>query len=431
MTGTSRSSERSIAPPPEVERSQAEEGPLPGVSTCAERCCEAEGMGRYGRVRADQAPAASVLAKADDAIVNGDVRVSLDDPPRPAVVAVDPPSGRPADRVRRGPYHEDRMPFQLIPTSPSMAEEGFDLFVRRYDQAARAQPLIPPLAGGQPARLRARVERAFSVGGVAAVRDGRMVGYMIASPIFEMRGLGATLIPEHGHAVTPGEEVALYAPLYARAIEERVREGAQLHLIGRFAGDDATRRALEDLGFGAVVDERLRDLTDVPGGTVDAPDLRIESLPPDVRWDEVAEIAAEHAAYYQGSPIFLAKDLGLDAARDDLDGHRRAGDRLFVARGGGAIVAYLIVGACAGQTEGRLLAGTRTAQLRSAYARPASRRRGIGSALLQRAVAWARDAGYQRLFVEHETANLEGRAFWRRHFAPFLRFSMRYVQRTL
>ena len=312
-----------------------------------------------------------------------------------------------------------------------MAGDGFALFRAAYRRARRAGPLIPALTSDQEDRLRDRVELAFSVGGVAAVRDGRLVGYMIASPIFEMRGLGATLIPEHGHAVAEGQEAALYGPLYARVIEARVRDGAQLHLIGRFDGDDATRLALEDLGFGAVVDERLRDLTDVPGGTVDDPDLRIESLPPDVRWDEVAEIAAEHAAYYQGSPIFLAKELGVDAAREDLEGHRRAGDRLFVARIGGAIVAYLIVGACVGRTEGRLVAGTRTAQVRSAYARPRSRRLGIGSALLQRAVAWARDAGHERLFVEHETANLEGGAFWRRHFAPYLRFSMRYVERTL
>lgn len=96
MPGTSRSSERSIAPPPEVERSEAEEGPLPGVSTFAERSCEAEGMGRYGRVQADRAPDASVLAKADDVAGNGDVRVSLDDRPRPTVAAVRPapPLGR-------------------------------------------------------------------------------------------------------------------------------------------------------------------------------------------------------------------------------------------------------------------------------------------------------------------------------------------------
>jgi L-amino acid N-acyltransferase YncA len=322
------------------------------------------------------------------------------------------------------------MSFRLIRTSPAMADEGFDLFARRYEQASRARAPVPPLAQDQRDRLRARVGRAFAVGGVAAVRDGRMVGYLIASPIFDMRGQPATLIPEHGHAVAPGEEATLYGPLYAGAIEERVRDGAQLHLIGRFDGDDATGRALEDLGFGAVVDERLRELDDVPGAGEGDPGLVVEGLPPDVRWDEVAEIAAEHAAYYRSSPIFLAKDLGIEAAREDLEAHRQAGDRLFVARVGGTIVAYLIVGACVGRTEGRLLADTRTAQVRSAYARPASRRRGFGSALLQRAVAWARDAGYERLFVEHETANLEGRAFWRRHFAPFLRFSMRYVQRT-
>ena len=312
-----------------------------------------------------------------------------------------------------------------------MAAEGFALFRAAYERARRAEPLIPALTRGHEERLRQRVERAFSVGGVAALRDGRMVGYLIASPTFAMRGLTATLISEHGHAVAPGEEAALYGPLYARAVEERTRDGAQLHLIGRFARDDATAAALDDLGFGAVVDERLRDLRDVPGGTERDPDLRIEASPSDARWDEVAEIAAEHAAYYLGSPIFLAKDLGVDAARDDLEEHRRAADRLFVARIGGEIVAYLIVGACVGRTEGRLLAGTRTAQLRSAYAQPASRRHGIGSVLLQRAVAWARDAGYERLFVEHETANLEGGAFWRRHFSPFLRFSMRYVERTL
>lgn len=46
-------------------------------------------------------------------------------------------------------------------------------------------------------------------------------------------------------------------------------------------------------------------------------------------------------------------------------------------------------------------------------------------------MTWARDAGFDRMFVEHETANLEGGAFWRRHFSPYLVFSMRYVDRTI
>jgi hypothetical protein len=42
-----------------------------------------------------------------------------------------------------------------------------------------------------------------------------------------------------------------------------VRQGVQLHLIGHFAHDAATTAALFDLGFGAIVRERLRDLFDV------------------------------------------------------------------------------------------------------------------------------------------------------------------------
>jgi GNAT superfamily N-acetyltransferase len=153
-------------------------------------------------------------------------------------------------------------------------------------------------------------------------------------------------------------------------------------------------------------------------------------VPPEAPWDALAPLGAEHAAYYRESPLFVAKDASLEAAIADLEGHRAAGDALFVVRDGDAPLAYLIVGTCPGETEGRLLHGTATAQVRSAFVVPAARRGGIGGALLQHAVAWTRDAGFERLFVEHETANLPGAAFWRWHFEPYLVFSMRYVDRT-
>jgi GNAT superfamily N-acetyltransferase len=93
--------------------------------------------------------------------------------------------------------------------------------------------------------------------------------------------------------------------------------------------------------------------------------------------------------------------------------------------------AYFIVGPCRGQGEGLLLAETRTAQICSAYARPEVRGKGVGTALLDRCVRWARAHGFERLFVEHETANIPGTAFWRRHFSPYLYASMRYVDSTL
>ena len=331
--------------------------------------------------------------------------------------------------------------YRLTPTDPSMAADGFALFHDAYRRARRANPLLPRLTTDHEARLRRRVERAFAHGGVAAWRGDVLRGFMIAGPSFDFRGSTAALVPEYAHAVAEGEEAALVGPRYAAVAERLAREGVPLHLIGHFTADAATTSTLLELGFGAVVRERLRDLSDVavPDAVArmargraehDAWLARVERVPPEAPWDALAPLAAEHAAYYRGSPLFVVKDASLEAAVADLEAHRAAGDAAFVVRDGDAPLAYLIVGPCPGETEGRLLHGTATAQVRSAFVVPAARRGGIGGALLQHAVAWARDAGFERLFVEHETANLPGAAFWRRHFEPYLVFSMRYVDRS-
>ena len=42
----------------------------------------------------------------------------------------------------------------------------------------------------------------------------------------------------------------------------------------------------------------------------------------------------------------------------------------------------------------------------------------MGSHLLGAAVDWARDEGYARWAVDHESANLEATRFWLRHATP-------------
>jgi hypothetical protein len=196
-----------------------------------------------------------------------------------------------------------------------------------------------------------------------------------------------------------------------------------------------TTSALFELGFGAVVRERLRDLSDVAvadaaRGEHDGVARARRALSQAAPWVGLAPLAAEHAAFYRGSPLFVVKDASLEAAVAELEAHRAAGDAAFVVRDGDAPLAYLIVGPCPGETEGRAAGGygdgAGAVGVRGARGPPG----GIGGALLQRAVAWARDAGFERLFVEHETANPLGAPFWGRHFAPFLVFSMRYVDRT-
>lgn len=203
--------------------------------------------------------------------------------------------------------------YRTSSTDPSLAPAGFALFRSAYERARRANPLLPFLTPEHEARLRAHVERAFEHGGAAVWRDGSLAGYMIAGPPFEMRGLTASLVPEFGHAVAPGEEAAAYGALYAATADRWVRDGVQLHLIGHFAADRSTTAELFDLGLGAVVAERLRDLSDVARsrqagrahGEPGEHDGRIHQVTREEPWEPYAPLAAEHAAYYRQSPIFL------------------------------------------------------------------------------------------------------------------------------
>ena len=70
-------------------------------------------------------------------------------------------------------------------------------------------------------------------------------------------------------------------------------------------------------------------------------------------------------------------------------------------------------------------------QIKSAYVRPELRGKGVGTALLQRALQWSQAQGYDRVFVEHETANLYGGNFWGKYFIPYVYASMRYIDTTL
>ena len=91
----------------------------------------------------------------------------------------------------------------------------------------------------------------------------------------------------------------------------------------------------------------------------------------------------------------------------------------------------MIVGESKIGGEGFLLQKTNTAQIKSAYARTEMRDKGIGKALLQRAIQWSQQQGYERIFVEHETANLAGSRFWSKYFHPYLYYSMRYIDNNL
>jgi GNAT superfamily N-acetyltransferase len=310
---------------------------------------------------------------------------------------------------------------RIRPVEPGACPEAAALLEAAYAAERESSPLLPARllgGGGEAAR---RIEACIPNGAVAAYGPEGMAGFMAVSAVFPFKGQTAALVGEWAHAALPGDSAEIHRSLYA-ALGELLRgRGIRLHIVAHFEHDLPLCGCLFDLGFGTFLMERLRDLSPVPGAGAAA--VRREEDWQSIRWLE-----EEHMRYYRGSPIFLVKDSSPAAAAASLEEYRGGGNALFVHDDGGGTAGYFVAGPCRGEDTGRLLRRSGSAQVLTAYCRPRARGRGAGAALLQACVDWARDGGYERLFVEHESANPLGARFWGRHFSPYLRFSMRYVE---
>lgn len=318
------------------------------------------------------------------------------------------------------------MPYHLVPFTQEHLDPAVDLFRESYRQEHEHSPVLPTRAMDDPAWIRDALSARLKHPGVAVMRGHDLAAYMVTGAQFAWKGQRTALVPEYAHSATATDKETLYQLMYMHLAQVWVEDHTHLHIIGYFAHDRILQETLYQLGFGAILAERLRDLSDI-----NAPaDINIVEEP-DVH--KLADLEIDHNRYYFRSPIFLTKDSDRSALLAGLDEHVKSGDVFFTYCEAGVPRAYFTVGGADStiQGEGFLLQGTNTAQIKSAYATPAMRSKGVGTALLNRAIQWAQAQGYARLFVEHETANFFGGHFWRKYFDPYLYYSMRYVDNTI
>lgn len=260
--------------------------------------------------------------------------------------------------------------------------------------------------------------------GVAVVQGNELIGYMVTGANFDFKGQKSALISEYGHGAVKVNRDEIYKQMYMRLSAEWIKNGIHLHIIGHFSGDQELKETLFQLGFGAILSEKIRDLTSVKKSN--DPRIKYENNPA-----KILEIQLEHNEYYRHGPIFIRKDGDPEKILAELMQHRANGDEFIVYRENNETLGYFVVGESNKNGEGFLLQDTNTAQVKSAYVKPFLRGKGIGTSLLDESINWAKRRGFERLFVEHETANYYGGNFWTKRFSPYLYFSMRYIDNTI
>jgi GNAT superfamily N-acetyltransferase len=312
------------------------------------------------------------------------------------------------------------MKYRIVPFENNMADEAINLFRSAYSCEKDGNPLLPNRPLNDTTWVKQAMLQTNCHLGVAALAGYSLVGYMLANFQFSFKGQSTVIIREYSHASTREEKDIIYQMMYASLGEQLITRGINLHIIWHFAHDDVLKEILFQLGYGAFMAGRLRDLSPVDS---DKKALIIK----ETDFLSVADLHVEQSKYYLDSPMFLIKDTDVKSIKEDLDNHAKQGHTLLVYREDKVPKAYFILGACNENEEGFLLQDSHTAQIMSAYAAPSFRGKGIGKALLARSLEWARENGYSSLFVSHETANIYGGNFWRKHFQPYLYCSMRYI----
>ena len=316
------------------------------------------------------------------------------------------------------------MSYTLVPLTQEYLEPAVDLFIENYKYEQEHSPLLPSRVIDEPTWIRGVLQTKLANPGVAVVEQNHLLAYMVTDDQFQWKGQQAAIVLEYCHSATVTRKRELYQRMYMHLAQEWVNHHIHLHLIRHFAHDTILQETLYHLGFGAILAERLRDCS--------AFDKRHDvaiSIEQDV--SKFINIQTEHNRYYPKAPIFILKPTERQEVLAGLEEHAQQGDVFLAYYEQQEPCAYMIIGKSTIDGEGFLLEQTNTAQIKSAYARPEIRGKGIGFALLQRAIQWSQHQGYERIFVEHETANIYGGNFWGKYFSPFVYSSMRYIDNAL
>jgi GNAT superfamily N-acetyltransferase len=307
----------------------------------------------------------------------------------------------------------------LAVLGPADSAAAGELLAARHVRERARFPLLPG-AYEDPARAADLVRGLLSfTDGVVALGDGGApVGFLTSfDSVPDPRSPMARYAPErssmhlvHGHAVAGDADVGrVYAAMFGELAAQALDRGVVDHVVHVPIGDPAVEAAWVALGFGRVNLVAVRGLT--PLGRQPVGDVEVRSATVD-ELDVVDRLVDEEAVFHAGSPIFrpYRRRQTVDAVRAELAAGLASDDHAFlVARRDGRDVGVISVGPGLGSP---LYVPDRAAYIAATAVLPDARRSGAGTALVDGALAWARDHGHRAMCLHVSTANATSTRFW-------------------
>ena len=297
------------------------------------------------------------------------------------------------------------------------------LLAARHQAQRRVEPLLPADLEDEGI-CRALLARSVheDASGVAAVSGSEVLGYLLGTPIDDVRGRHVWIRLEH-HGWADGRADVL-AQLYAHLADGWVRDQRFQHHALVPVTDPGPWLSL---CFAHEQVHALRETAGAAPSPARGPALsgaghwrfRVRRAgPEDIDAIEplIGLIYTAHAA----SPVFtyIAREEYEGMKDGTLELLREQATAYWIAEADGEVVAYLCmrpVGEAASTVKPR-----GSVELALAATHPRARGSGVGVALFEHALAWARDQGYAVCVTDWKMANPSSSTFWpKRGFRPF------------
>ena len=302
---------------------------------------------------------------------------------------------------------------ELRPFADEHLDDAAALLAERHRRHRLAEPLLAA-AFEDPAAARLELDGAWAAegaSGAVALRDGKLVGYLIGSRRSGALWGESAWVETPGHAV---EEPEVVRDLYGAAAAVWVESGAARHYALVPATDPALVDAWFRLGFGQQQGLGIRE---VPAEAASLPvGVNVRPAGPG---DVETVIELDILGEFQGGPPTFAPTRPTappDPAEVRAEVEEELGDedsQLFLAELGGRAVGMASAAPVSySSLHGGLARPEDAGILGYAAVLPESRGSGAGLALTEAVFAWCRERGFATVVVDWRVTNLLSSRFW-------------------
>jgi ribosomal protein S18 acetylase RimI-like enzyme len=301
---------------------------------------------------------------------------------------------------------------EIVPFSAEHVGAAGELLAIRHARQRTSEPLLPARFQ-DPAKAADEVARTWKrpeASGAVAMRDGRLVGYLIGAPR-EVEIWGENVwVEAAGHAADVVEDVR---DLYAAAAAEWVDRGRRSHYAIVPASDAALVDAWFRLGFGQQQAHAVRE---VEGSLQPSLPNGFEIREP--REGDVEVLIAVDLAlpvHQRASPVFSGIRMPTEEETRAEWHSTLAGNDERVLIGlheGRPVAVWSFAAAGLSVHYNGLMEPDRSAYLAFASTLPESRGSGIGVALTHAVLAAAAEEGYEVMVTDWRVTNLLASRFW-------------------